>query len=397
MCSLVRSSVAVIAAILLLSNPTARVFADGSKEKDQEAAFKATPVVSKDHVKTKEDVFEIDLLKASVEGLVTVHAEGRGDGRMTVSVTNRSKRQLRVVLPPPTRLVMLNPPDQQGSVKLPEKGEPLELGDISQVSDNPQVQKAMRRLAHDKVSKPIARLVVWHLAGGLDWETLSQISQGWANRYELTLARDFVERLDMLPDGESGRVLFEVKGTDVASGEMASQLRTALRQKIVLGLVAEIGIPSHPEGPAVAFEVRLGSKDAQVLVYSSDGKAEKWVPFGKFSLPNEENDQKLDVARFADRLTEGVLNRLVRVQLGKGVRDKGKMHYLLRIDNASPLVLNGLAALGTESKPDDQPRVLAGICVSPRRSMSVGASEEVVKTLGLKKGIKLIALDLSGL
>ena len=297
----------------------------------------------------------------------------------------------------PTRLVVLHPPGQEGSVKLPEKGEPLELGDISQVSDNPQVQKAMRRLARDKVSKPIARLVMWHLAGGLDWETLAEISQGWANRFELTLARDFVERLDTLPEGETGRLQFEVKGTDVASGEMASKLRTALRQKIVLGLVAEIGIPSHPERPAVAFEVRLGSKDAQVLVYSSDGKAEKWVPFGKFSLPIDENAQKLDVAQFADRLAEGVLNRLVRVQLGKGVRDKGKMHYSLRIDNASPLVLNGLAAVGTESQPDDQPRVLAGICVSPRRSMTVGASEEAVKTLGLKKGIKLIALDLSAL
>ena len=41
--------------------------------------------------------------------------------------------------------------------------------------------------------------------------------------------------------------------------------------------------------------------------------------------------------------------------------------------------------------------MLAGICVSPRKSMTVGASEEAVKTLGLKKGIKLIALDLSGL
>ena len=77
---------------------------------------------------------------------------------------------------------------------------------------------------------------------------------------------------------------------------MAAQLRTALRQKIVLGLVAELGIPSQPEGPAVAFEVRIGLKDAQVLVYSSDGKAEKWVPFGKFSLPIEENEKKLDVA-----------------------------------------------------------------------------------------------------
>ena len=41
--------------------------------------------------------------------------------------------------------------------------------------------------------------------------------------------------------------------------------------------------------------------------------------------------------------------------------------------------------------------MLSGICLSPRRSMTVPASEEVVKSLGLKKGIKLVALDLSGL
>ena len=92
-----------------------------------------------------------------------------------------------------------------------------------------------------------------------------------------------------------------------------------------------------------------------------------------------------------------MFNRLVRAQLGKGVKDKGKMHYSIRIDNASPLVLNGLAALGTTSKPDETPKVLSGICLSPRRSMTVPAREEVVKSLGLKKGIKLVALDLSGL
>ncbi len=36
------------------------------------------------------------------------------------------------------------------------------------------------------------------------------------------------------------------------------------------------------------------------------------------------------------------------------------MHYQLRIDNASPLVLNGLAAVGTTSKPDETPKVLVG-------------------------------------
>ena len=42
MCSLVRFSVALMVAILLLSNPLSRVLADGSKEKDHEATAAAT-------------------------------------------------------------------------------------------------------------------------------------------------------------------------------------------------------------------------------------------------------------------------------------------------------------------------------------------------------------------
>ncbi len=280
---------------------------------------------------------------------------------------------------------------------MPEKGEPLQLRDVADITDNQKVQKALRRLSADAACKPISRLVMWHLTAGLDWDTLAAMSEGWANPYELTLARNFVEHLDGLAEGESGRMLFEVEGTDAATEARAVEMRTALRRKMVLGLVAEIGIPAQPEGPAVAFRVRMSESDAQVVVTSSDATARNWVTLSKFALPVVLDKGKFDAGRFANGLAEGMLNRLVRVQLSKGVKDKGKMHYQLRIDNASPLVLNGLAALGTLSKPDETPKVLSGICLSPRRSMTVPASEDVVKSLGLKKGIKLVALDLSGL
>ncbi len=153
----------------------------------------------------------------------------------------------------PTRLVVLTPPDQQQGVKLPEKGEPLQLGDIADINENPRVQKALRRLATDAVSKSIARLVMWHLTAGVDWETLAELSNGWANPYEVTLARDFVERLDTLPQGETGRVLFEVEGTDATSEAVAAKMTAAVRHKLVLGLVAEVGIPNRPDGPAIAL------------------------------------------------------------------------------------------------------------------------------------------------
>jgi hypothetical protein len=298
----------------------------------------------------------------------------------------------------PTRLVSLSPPDPQAGLSLPEEREKLQiLGDIARVNDDPQVQKALRRLAADKAPTSVSQLVMWRLAAGLDWDTMSQLSEKWANRYELTLAQDFVEHLDTLPEEETGRMLFQISGTDAASEAMAAEVTNVVRGKTMLGLLAQMGIPARPEGPAVACRVRLTASEALVQVTSSDATGRSWVPSGKFTLPLVHDRGKFDAAQFADALAEGLLNRLVRMQLTKGTREKGKLTHRLKIDNASPFLLNGLAALGTASKPDEAPKVLSGISIPPHKRMTVPASEEVVKTLGLKKGIRVVALDLSGL
>jgi hypothetical protein len=239
---------------------------------------------------------------------------------------------------------------------------------------------------------------MWRLAG-LDWRTIWQYSSKWANRHELTLAKDFVDHLDALPAGETGRILFEVEGTDGASKAIASEFRKALGRVTVLGLVAHVAeLPASPPGPAVACRVRMSAAEAMVQVYSSDATSQNWLAFGKFTLPVAQAKGKLDNVRFADGLAEGVLNRLVRAQMAKGTaKEKGKRIYQVRIENYSPLVLNGLALVGTTSPPGEEPKAVSGLCISPRRSFTVPATEEVVMTLGLKQGIKLVALDLSGL
>ena len=119
------------------------------------------------------------------------------------------------------------------------------------------------------------------------------MSEGWANRYELTLARDFVEHLDTLPEGETGRVLFEVDGTDAASEAHAVEVRTALRRKMVLGLVAEVGIPARPEGPAVALRVRMSASEAQVLVQGSDAIGEELGRTRQVHVPGDRGQRKI--------------------------------------------------------------------------------------------------------
>src|SRR5262249_12806298 len=99
----------------------------------------------------------------------------------------------------PTRLVALSRPDPANPLALPPKGEKLDLGDVGQVTADPRVQKALRRLAADKAAPTVAQLVMWRLAAGLDWDAIAQMAKGWTNAHELTLAREFVDRLDTLP------------------------------------------------------------------------------------------------------------------------------------------------------------------------------------------------------
>ena len=76
------------------TTPKAKVSASTSK------AAKGRARSGKAEKNDDQNAPEINLLTAMRDGSVSVQAEGRGDGRMTLSVTNNTRRQLRVVLPP---------------------------------------------------------------------------------------------------------------------------------------------------------------------------------------------------------------------------------------------------------------------------------------------------------
>ncbi len=114
----------------------------------------------------------------------------------------------------PTRVVSISAPNLDDGLILPQAGEKLNiLGDVSRVTDNPRVQKALRRLAVAKAPTSLSQLVMWRVAANLDWNTIAQLSQSWANRFELVLAQNFVDHLDDATDGETGRLYFEVDST----------------------------------------------------------------------------------------------------------------------------------------------------------------------------------------
>jgi hypothetical protein len=317
----------------------------------------------------------------------------------TLAYADLEPRQTRNL---PTRLISLTPPDPQMGLNMPQKDEPLRLvSDVSRVNQDPRVQKALRRLAAEKIPTSVSQAVMWRLTSGLEWNDIAQLAEKYGVKpYELTLARDFVEHLDAMDEkgSETGSILFQIEGVDAAGEAMAAKLTEIFKGKIVLGLQAKIGIPAQPEGPSVACRVRLQGREALVQVASSDGTAQKWVAFGKFPLKAKDADGKFDAARLADGVAEGIISRLVKAQvLKEKARDKGRLVHLIRIDNASPLILSGLAIQGGSSKADGPTKVLTSIGIPPRKYVTLPASDEVFKALGLKQGIRITALDLSAL
>jgi hypothetical protein len=307
-----------------------------------------------------------------------------------------------------TRVVSLNAPGPNGEIASPAKGEKLELGDVSQLDANPRTQEALRRLARDKAPESVAQLALWG-AAGMSWDEVARASRGWANPHEVALARQMARDLDAKSSSDAGRLLIEVTARDESQRGLAGELSAALKGRTMLGLAIDPTVPARPTGPAVACKVQLigtpERPDVSVQVAVSDAAGTAWVSAGKFPLTVARDDQnKVKAQAFGDALAEELGKRLVMVKLSrtpsggplpKGPKDKDA--YTIRVENYSPLMLNGLAVVGAGADEGEPAKVLLGIAVSPRRTLSLPATAETVERLGLKQGVRVLALDLSGL
>jgi hypothetical protein len=287
------------------------------------------------------------------------------------------------------------------------------------VTEDTRVQAALKRLAEDKAPQTISQLVMWNVASGLDWGTIARKSQGWANAQEIALARQFVTRLDAAkgeaPKTDSGIVYWDVTTTkDAKSEAVAAKLRTLLDKFSVLGLKAQAGVPGKPSGPALACRIALFEDRAEVKFTTTDADGTAWVALEPLTLKlaaddatatgteTAESKERIDpetrtAAKLADGMATGLLQRVVLAKLSKGPRIKGREGYLLRIANASPFILNGLALTGLDDASQTPPSPLSGISLPPRKSLTLPATAELVERLRLKDGVRAVAADLSGL
>ena len=136
----------------------------------------------------------------------------------------------------------------------------------------------------------------------------------------------------------------------------------------MLGLKVEDAVPARPDGPAVACKVQVGGTlakpEATVQVATTDGRGTAWVPLGKpFPLVIDAGEAA------AGALADELLKRLVTARLTKGAKAKGKETFAIKVENNSPLILNGLAPAGAAAKPDDPAKYLLGIALAPRRTL----------------------------
>ncbi len=297
----------------------------------------------------------------------------------------------------PTRLVSLGGPTTEGTVAFPAQGEKLTLGDVEQLNPDPLVALAVRRLAEEKAPTVASQLVMWNVSAGLGWDAIANLSKGWAGPKDVALARRFVENLGQKAREETGRIFVKVEG-DVG---LADAMKTLAKQGSLLGLKVEIGIPDAPTGPSLAFAIVVdpAKEKAEMAVKSSTGLG-RWVDAGKLTLPVTQKDGKVDAPKLADAAADGILGRVIEARLVKGKKVHGHESYTVQILNRSPLVLNGVALAGPgpiDEKGGTVPGILSGLSVGPGNYLAIGASAEMVERLGLKKGVHILAADLSGL
>ena len=202
-------------------------------------------------------------------------------------------------------------------------------------------------------------------------------SKGWANAHELTLAREFVDRLDEPP-----RAAASERETGACSASVTSRRGADDRLAADAADAAEGPVGPRPDGPGGRSRPSPRARRSPAGSGWTRRSPRRWcrsrpataaagrgLPVGKFTLPLADAEAgKLKASAFADALAEGVLGRLVRRPAdGKGPKVKGKPTYKVRIDNASPLILNGLAVLGTRPRATSREAHGAGRASASRR------------------------------
>ena len=280
---------------------------------------------------------------------------------------------------------------------MPADGESLRISAIDQWTDDKRTLSAFKQLAKAKAPPTIAQMVMWYVTAGADWDDVGRLSQGWGNASEIALARRFVADLSTSEEPSSaakedsasaslkpdpGTLYWDIKGEGDRQRELTDGLRALWGKVPVLGLTAKEGVPARPGGPALACQFEITENSVDLKLTASHPSGTDWILIGKSrikladvyaaeeslkdetKLTDEQRRERKSVL-LGDALAKAMVARLVRVQLSRGPRVKGKESFRLKIVNESPMILNGLALAGSEIKADSPPAILLGMSLPP--------------------------------
>jgi hypothetical protein len=335
-------------------------------------------------------------------------------GPLEATLQPHQQRQL------PTTVVSMNGPDAESRPLVPAEGETLKVSDVGQWTDDSRTITALKRLAEAKAPQTVAQMVLWYVTAGASWDEIGRLCQGWGNASEIALARQFVTRLGSSKDlpsaskSEAGLLYWEIKAEGPTEQELVSGVRDLWTKNPVIGLTAREGVPEQPGVPALACRAEITETAINVKLSASHPSGSDWILIDRFHLKRSTQDDNSDQApdkpaltadqarlrrsiRLADAIAGAMAERLVRVQLARGPRVHGKESFRIKIINDSPLILNGLAIDGPEKGTGHAPSILAGLSLPPLKTLTVPASADAVKRLGLKERARVVAADLSGL
>ncbi|WP_406696240.1 hypothetical protein V5E97_35155 [Singulisphaera sp. Ch08] len=334
---------------------------------------------------------------------------GRGGGFRSVAPVERAPE---TTLKPketrhlPTIAISLDGPRDDEQVNVPLKGERLRLGEIGQLKRGVRTELVLKRLSAENPPESVAQLILWNVAGGVEWPQVSRLSRAWANPAELALAKQFVLNLSdegvALGTPDSGHLYWEAEQKDSDAGSLVAAMEALLQKHLVLGLKPERGIPTSPHGPALACRLTIEAAKVNVAFAKSEASGRRWNSLGSLaitvgSLEGDQDAIEVEAAEVIDAMSSGLLGKVVRAQLIKGPKSKGKETYTIRVDNGSPLIVSGLAIAGAEASKPVPFASLSGLSVAPLTSLRLPATPEIVEQLGLQKSVRIVAVDLGGL
>ena len=149
--------------------------------------------------------------------------------------------------------------------------------------------------------------------------TIARLAE-WANPYEVTLARDFVEHLDGLQekDGETGSILLPDRGDrcgrrgDGGRADRVPQGQDGARP------AGEDRRPDAAGRPVGGLQGAVAGRRGAGAGRQQRRAARNWVASGKFPLKTKDAKGKVDAAQLADGVAEGIISRLVRAQMTQG-------------------------------------------------------------------------------